>query len=222
MGKQHTYKWPYTTSLQEVEDAPGTFIFTFVPKGGRQEHEPGSASTPVPRYVVVVREQDGAMSFDWCGQPPNDLGSSQAEFEKEARNRLTQRQGWIKRISELVATVEQWAKELGWSTRRIEKKIEDARIGNHKAPALLLQEATVRALLEPISRSAPGSEGLVDLYLLPGYDDIASLYFREREWHIHYLFPRSQAVAAVEEAEVKSLSKETLAAVLEKMKKNGQ
>jgi hypothetical protein len=58
--------------------------------------------------------------------------------------------------------------------------------------------------------------------LLPGYDDIASLYFREREWHIHYLFPRSQAVAAVEEAEVKSLSKETLAAVLEKMKKNGQ
>ncbi len=47
-----------------------------------------------------------------------------------------------------------------------------------KRPALLMQEGPSAGLiLEPIARSAPGADGVVDLYLLPAYDDIASLYF---------------------------------------------
>ena len=34
-------------------------------------------------------------------------------------------------------------------------------------------------LLEPV---APGTEGVVDLYLMPGYDDIASLYHYSNRW----------------------------------------
>lgn len=115
--------------------------------------------------------------------------------------------------------MEGWAKDLGWSTKRIDRKIEDARLGNHKAAGLVMQEDAVRILLKPISASAPGADGLVDLYLMPGYDDIASLHHREDGWHVHYVFPAQNGVAGIKEGESRPLSKNTLRAVLDEMKK---
>jgi hypothetical protein len=129
----------------------------------------------------------------------------------------TIRDAWLSRLNGLVGEVEGWARELGWSTRRIEKKLEDHEIGLHKVPALLLQEETVRVLLDPIARSSPGAEGIVDLYLMPGFDDIASLYFLEDGWHLHYMFPGSPTVASIREADSMPLSKETFEAVLDAM-----
>jgi hypothetical protein len=128
---------------------------------------------------------------------------------------------WLDCLNSLVGQVEEWAKELNWSTRRVEKTLDDSWIGRHRVPALLIQEATVRVLLEPVSRSAPGGEALVDLSLMPAYDDIASLYYRAGGWHLHYIFPNSIPIATVRSAESKPLSKEVLAAVLEEMKKHG-
>ena len=65
------------------------------------------------------------------------------------------RDEWLARLSDLVETVRGWAEELDWSTRRIEAKMEDSEIGTYKAPALILQRETVRAILEPIGRAAP-------------------------------------------------------------------
>jgi hypothetical protein len=87
---------------------------------------------------------------------------------------------------------------------------------------LLLQEALVRVLLDPVSPHAPGAEGIVDLYLMPGYDDVANLYLCDGRWRLHYVFPRSGAVTGVREAESTPLSKETFSEVLEAMKKHGQ
>ncbi len=83
------------------------------------------------------------------------------------------------RLAALIDDVESWVKALDWSTRRIEKPMEDSQIGRYKAPSLLMQEGTDRVLLEPVARSAPGAEGVVDLYLMPAYDDIASLTFAD-------------------------------------------
>jgi hypothetical protein len=74
-----------------------------------------------------------------------ETSTNQAE-DKEKR-----REAWLERLSGLVETVCGWAQDLDWSTRRIEKKIEDSQLGTDKAPALLLQKETVRALLEPIA-----------------------------------------------------------------------
>jgi hypothetical protein len=49
-----------------------------------------------------------------------------------------------------------------------------------------MQEGTSRVLLEPIGRSSPGTEGIVDLYLMPAYDDIASFYYYGGRWNLHY------------------------------------
>jgi hypothetical protein len=115
--------------------------------------------------------------------------------------------------------VERWTQELGWSTRRIEKRMEDSEVGSYQAPALLMQEETTRALLEPIGRSAPGADGVVDLYLMPAYDDIASIYFENGAWHLLHTSVGS-AHATTSQVEAKPLSKETLQEVLRAMRKH--
>ena len=130
------------------------------------------------------------------------------------------RNEWISRLSKLVDGVRDWAKELGWATRNIEKPMHDSQIGTYQAPALVLQKETTRVLLEPIARSAPGAEGIVDLYLMPAYDDIASLYFYNNRWNLHYWAEGTAAVATVREAPAKALSKRALREVLDEMTKN--
>jgi hypothetical protein len=110
---------------------------------------------------------------------------------------------------------------MGWSTRRVEKELDDARIGKHRIPALLLQQDTWRALLEPIGRSTAGADGVVDLYLMPAYDDIASLYYYGNQWNLHYnTFHGTNAMVPVPKAEAMPLSKETLEKVLAEMRRH--
>ncbi len=98
--------------------------------------------------------------------------------------------------------------------------MEDSEIGKYTAAALLLQEKTTKVLLEPIARSAPGTEGVADLYLMPGYDDIASFYHYGNKWNLHYMPPEQKTVANMREAEAKALTKASLRKVLEEMKAN--
>src|SRR5579864_4834369 len=132
-------------------------------------------------------------------------------------DRDTVRAQWLARLSELVETMGGWAQDLDWATRRIEKKMKDSQIGAYEAPALILQTETTRVLMEPIARSAPGVDGVVDLYLMPAFDDIASLYFYDGAWHVHYILPGPSSAEAIREAEHRPLSKETLQSVLEAM-----
>ena len=108
-----------------------------------------------------------------------ETSTNQAEDQEKLREE------WLGRLSDLVETVRNWTLDLDWSTRQIEKKMGDSRLGTYKAPALLLQKETARVLLEPIARFAPGVEGVVDLYLMPAYDDIATLYFYDDGWQLH-------------------------------------
>jgi hypothetical protein len=130
------------------------------------------------------------------------------------------RDEWLNRLSRLIHDVKEWAEELGWSTRRIEVTLSDSQIGDYKAPAILLQEESHKVLVEPVARSAPGAEGIVDFYLMPAYDDIASLYFHENEWHVQYMFPGTSDVSVAHDREAKLLSMETFQEVLEALKEN--
>jgi hypothetical protein len=150
----------------------------------------------------------------------SQVRNAKQESEEEIAERMKAREEWIHRVTSLVDQVESWAREMNWSTRRIEKKLDDSWIGKHTVPALLMQEDTCRVLLEPVGRSAPGVDGVVDLYLMPAYDDIASLYYYENRWNLHYKFPETKPVATVREAEGIPLSKEALANVLSQMKQH--
>ena len=61
-----------------------------------------------------------------------------------------------------------------------------------------------------------GAEAVVDLYLMPTYDDMASLYCERGTWRIHYAFPpESTETHSVIEAKTLPLSEETINKVLD-------
>ena len=138
-------------------------------------------------------------------------------------NLISLRDEWLNRLSRLVDTVAAWAEELGWSTRKIDKSMQDSQVGPYRVPGLVLQSQTdaTKALLEPIARSAPGADGVVDLYLMPAYDDIATLYCYDGSWHLHYAFSAgTPPTESMRTAEAQSLSKDNLEKILEKMREN--
>jgi len=219
MSDQTAEKQRYMVSVYESEQTPGTFIFTFVPKGLQQERGPNGVPKRVPQFIVAVRQEAGGLTFDWS-ESSDDPGTARDEIQAEIASRMKDRASWINRVTALVDQVEQWAKEMGWSTRRLEKKLDDPWIGKHRVLALLMQEDLCRVLLEPIGRSTPGTEGVVDLYLMPAYDDIASLCYLGNQWNLHYQFPGARPTAEVRKSESKRLSKETLAKVLTEMRQH--
>ena len=227
MTDQNLISRGYTIRIGPPLNAADGYHVVYTPRGLQWAGDPGllhaigNGGVP-PRaggpFEAVVQMQDGDAAVRWA-TPPADLAAAQGQFEQDAKDRVRLLSGWLDRLAALVDEVESWAKGLGWSTRRIEKPMEDAQIGKYKAPSLLMQEGTDRILLEPIARSAPGTEGVVDLYLMPAYDDIASLYFEDGRWNLHYLFPATVA-ANTRDAPAKPLSQETLQEVLAKMRQH--
>jgi hypothetical protein len=210
----------YMVSIYQPEESGGPLVFTFVPKRPGRERGPNGSPGHVPQFIVEVRMESGEPDLDWSRTPDRPEDSAREQIEAEIVARMRDRAIWIERVASLMDEVERWATEMGWSTRRVEKKLDDARIGKHRIPALLMQQDTFRVLLEPVGRSTPGAEGVVDLYLMPAYDDIASLYFYEDRWNLHYIFPGTTGVATVREAEAMPLSKDTLERVLTEMRRD--
>ena len=211
MSKQKVMPPRYMVNIYDDPKQAGAIMFTFVPKGV-------AAGESTREFIVSVMGHGAATTFTWAKPPARE--QTKVELEGIARQRVDARHEWFDRLRKLVGSVEQWATQLGWSTKVIDKKMEDPEIGNYKAPALLMQEELVRILLEPVARSAPGTEGLVDLYLMPSYDDIASLYYSNDRWNVHYMFHGTPTVANILEAEAKPLTKATLRKVLDEMKAN--
>lgn len=205
----------YSVSIYDDRDAAGALRFTFVPKGAPPARAEGSTPRTAPQYIVSVQRRGDETEFHWINPPAQR--STREELEEIARMRMTARHDWLEKLRKLVAGVKGWAEESGWSTRTLDKRMEDAEVGNHKAPGLLLQHDTVRLFLEPVARSAPGAEGFVDLYLMPSYDDIANLYYYNNRWNVHYLFKGEPAAGKVREAEPKPLTKATLRKVFDEM-----
>lgn len=218
MSDQTAQDQRYRVNVFEPEDG-GALIFTFLANGLQQERGPNGAPKRVPQFMVTARQESGRSVFDWSGTP-DDPGAAREVMEAEVADRMKARASWIDRVTSLVGQVEQWAREMGWSTRRVEKKLDDAWIGKHRVPALLMQEDTCRVLLEPVGRSTPGAEGVVELYLMPAYDDIASLYYYGGQWNVHYMFPGAKSVATVRDAEAMPLSKESLEKVLAELRQH--
>jgi hypothetical protein len=142
-----------------------------------------------------------------------DCKVSTASAEVEKRE-------WLDRLSRLVADIENWAKQLDWSTRRIEKRMRDSRLGAYSAPAVIMQRETHRCLLEPVSNQAPDVDGVVDLYLLPAYDDIASFRYSDGQWRLYYTSQIDLQMADPLLGDPREVSKEALGMVLEAMTKH--
>jgi hypothetical protein len=120
------------------------------------------------------------------------------------------------RVDARVEQVRGWAEPRDWVTRIYPKKMRDAENQVYQVPALLLQKGPTRVLLDPVAYDVPGSEGVVDLYLMPTYDDLASLTLERGEWTIRYPFPTDpEGTQSVVEAEALPLGEQTFNQILD-------
>lgn len=93
------------------------------------------------------------------------------------------------RVQNLVNQVRGWVEPQEWVTKPYPKRMRDDQDQKFEVPSLFLQKGPTRVLLDPVAYDVPGSDGVVDLYLMPTYDDLASLYLEQGDWRIHYEFP---------------------------------
>ncbi len=125
---------------------------------------------------------------------------------------------WVGRIGRLVADVRGWAQAADWPTRVVDKTLQDADLGGrYSLPALVIQRDTTRLMMEPVARQAPGADGVVDFYLMPGYDDVATLFHYAGGWHVHYPFRDGGTVATVGDGVAKPFGRDTFHELVEEM-----
>lgn len=121
-----------------------------------------------------------------------------------------------KSVASLIEQVKSWAEPQEWATKEYPKKMRDRDGHVYDVPSLPLQKGPTRVLLDPIAYDVPGVDAVVDLYLMPTYDDLASLYLKDGKWSIHYAFPGEAAEAhSVLNGTALSLSEQTINQVLD-------
>lgn len=100
-----------------------------------------------------------------------------------------QREKYCNAVEDLIGQIESWVADRGWVTKRYLKKSRDAEQFPYEIPSLMVQKGPAKVLLDPVAYDIPGGDGVVDVYLMPTYDDMASLHLKDGEWTIHYVFP---------------------------------
>ena len=105
--------------------------------------------------------------------------------------------------------------EIKVTTTSTKTGMMDLVLGPSQAPGLLMEQNTIKVASNPVSRFIPGADGAVALYLVPTYNDIASLYFEDGRWMINSVFQAEPIATPSEfEADALPLSEETMKRVL--------
>lgn len=109
-------------------------------------------------------------------------------------------------------------KQLG---RRDEKRMRDETGGVYSVQSLTIFIGPMRLLLDPNGYDLPGCDGAIDLYLLPPYDSVATLYLEHGEWFLHSPDLTSQeSIAHPTSWERSALTSESIAHLLESIAKH--
>lgn len=122
---------------------------------------------------------------------PDDAPAGDAQVEAalphfrrvvEVVQRLV-RDEWVAAVEALSRQVESWAAERDWAVKRDAKTVAESFLGAYEVPRLLIHSTEGRLLLDPVARYAVGTDGLVDLCVLPSYD-AAILTRRAGGWYV--------------------------------------
>ncbi len=93
---------------------------------------------------------------------------------------------WISTVDVIFKLVEQESRTQTppWATKRLEKSMTDSFLGHYMMEQLLVHRPDARFLLDPVSRYAPGTTGVLDLYMYPSLGG-TMLSQVNGSWRIH-------------------------------------
>jgi hypothetical protein len=90
---------------------------------------------------------------------------------------------WLDQLNDLLALVEGWSEASGWRTRRTTKPVTEPGLGRYDVPLLLVERGDVEFVFSPLARTGSAAGGVVDLYRMPGYDDVVRLAYEGGRWY---------------------------------------
>ncbi len=124
---------------------------------------------------------------------------------------------WLGRLNALATQIKGYAEADGWRTRTVMIRTRDSILGRFEVPLLLMEREAIQIALNPVSRFVGDSEGLVELYVVPGYEVLASLRLGQGgRWALDYAPAEDRRAPAHEPAPL-DLTEVTLNSVLDLM-----
>lgn len=91
---------------------------------------------------------------------------------------------WIGAQQEMVKEATAAAKARGWYVERDEKEVLESLLGTYKAPRLRIRTPNKEVVLDPVARFGSGSQGVVDLVVMPTYETVYLVAFKDGHWNI--------------------------------------
>ena len=93
---------------------------------------------------------------------------------------------WKRSVDDLVGYTESWAKEFGWVTKRVPKRLSETLLGTYLTPQLLMHAAPNLYVLDPVARFVPGAAGAFDLSVQPSFYTINLYRDYGGAWYAHH------------------------------------
>ena len=92
---------------------------------------------------------------------------------------------FAEQVETVVAQFEQSLRGDDWDTKRYEKRMRDEYGAVYSVTSLRLAQGPTRLLVDPNGFDIPGADAAVDVFLMPAYDPVASLYLDAGKWSLH-------------------------------------
>ncbi|MBS0261245.1 MAG: hypothetical protein JSS02_04755 [Planctomycetes bacterium] len=130
-------------------------------------------------------------------------------------------QDFASQVERVVCQFEAVLAEMNQLARRDEKRMRDETGNVYSVQSLTIFLGPMRLLLDPNGYNLPGCDGAIDLYLLPPYDPVATLYLEDGEWYIYSADPMPEESATrPTDCGKSALTKKSIATLLESIERN--
>lgn len=96
------------------------------------------------------------------------------------------REDWLLASNALLDEAEGWAKSQDWPTKRYARPITEGFVGRYELDRLIYSTEGAQLALIPVGRFVPGTDGMLDLAVMPAYDSM-NVVRRNRQWSIQPL-----------------------------------
>jgi hypothetical protein len=128
---------------------------------------------------------------------------------------------FAKTVDIVIRQFEEVLSEMKHLCRRDEKRMRDETGSVYSVESLTIFMGPMRLLLDPSGYDLPGCDGAIDLYLLPPYDPVATLYLENGKWFLHSPHQTSQESIAHPNCWERSvLTSQSIINLLESIAKN--
>lgn len=91
---------------------------------------------------------------------------------------------WLEAQEEMLEEATAAAKSKDWYVEKDEKEVLESLLGTYKAPRLRIRTPDREVVLDPVARFGSGRQGVVDLLVMPTYEMVYLVAFKDGRWQI--------------------------------------